>query len=299
MLYYLLGKRSVNHDSLGGNAVISYRDAFMSHAHVDNALCVDYAARLRAKGIDVWLDLTDIQQGHFLSAEIQAQIDHRSTFILMMTAASLNSFWVEMERGAFMGRMAQDRSLLILPVRLEPIPVPSLLNAFLWIDAVGKPRDQVAEEIARALQMQPTYSPPPPTWAARPAYAAPMPAGYVAPTSMAAPIYPPGKNITKKSTVRALALMSVGVSILYILLYVTTGQFNDDKTIFDIEFFLVVVAIITSLLAWVGALVRTSQIKRWGWFLTGLFVGVLGLSFFIGPTLGALIWSLAGPDAPA
>lgn len=139
-----------------------YRDAFMSHAHADNVTCLDYANRLRAKGIDLWLDLNDAQQGHFLTSEIQTQIDRRSTFILMMTATSLASFWVGLERGAFMGRMARDRSLLMLPVRLEPVAVPSLLDAFLWIDAVNRPREAVIDDIARALTTAGDRQPPPP-----------------------------------------------------------------------------------------------------------------------------------------
>ncbi len=143
-----------------------YRTAFMSHAHAENVVCLDYAHRLQAKGIDVWLDLNDAQQGHFLTSEIQTQIDRRQAFILMMTATSLASFWVRLERGAFMGRMSHDPSLLFLPVRLEPVPVPTLLDAFIWIDAVGRDRQQVADEIARALEIRDRVivEPPLPDW---------------------------------------------------------------------------------------------------------------------------------------
>ncbi len=44
-----------------------YRTTFMSHAHADNEECTDYAMRLRARGIDVWIDLSNLQTGHMLS----------------------------------------------------------------------------------------------------------------------------------------------------------------------------------------------------------------------------------------
>src|SRR5262249_8607303 len=46
---------------------------------------------------------------------------------------------------------------------------------------------------------------------------------------------------------------------------------------------------IVALIAWIGALIKTAQIGRWGWF-----VAVLLLS-----GLGTLIYGIAGPEAPA
>lgn len=45
---------------------------------------------------------------------------------------------------------------------------------------------------------------------------------------------------------------------------------------------------ILALIGWIGALIKTAQIGRWGWF-----VAVLLLS-----GLGALIYGIVGPDQP-
>ncbi len=131
----------------------TYRTTFMSHAHTENEICARYAEALKQRGVDVWLDLNDIQQGCFLSDEIQRQLERRSAFLLMMSESSLNSFWVKMERDAYWSLMARDSTRLMVPVRIAECAVPSLLNSLVWIDAVGRPFDQVVDDIARALEV--------------------------------------------------------------------------------------------------------------------------------------------------
>jgi hypothetical protein len=77
--------------------MIPYRTVFISHAHADNATVADYAARLGTKGIDLWLDLNDAQKGRDLSDDITDQLEQRSAFIQIVTAASNASRWVKME----------------------------------------------------------------------------------------------------------------------------------------------------------------------------------------------------------
>ncbi len=64
--------------------------------------------------------------------------------------------------------MAQERSRLLLPVRIGPCQVTPFLNALLWIDALAKPFEQAIDEIAAALTVQgapsaqpPVVTPPP------------------------------------------------------------------------------------------------------------------------------------------
>ena len=157
------------------------RATFMSHAHADNAICAQYATALRARGIDVWIDLVDAQVGHSLSGGITQQLERRSALLLMVTAASNASYWVELERDNFIHLWA-DKSThvvdgverVILPVRLNASPIPAAVRGFLGIDAVGKPFAQVVDEIARALGAVPSdaplsipqhgVGPTPPTW---------------------------------------------------------------------------------------------------------------------------------------
>ena len=74
---------------------------FVSHAHADNTLCDSYVGALRARGLDVWYDRTNMQDGHMLSAEIEAELRARTAFVVLVTPASLASYWVRLEIGAF------------------------------------------------------------------------------------------------------------------------------------------------------------------------------------------------------
>ena len=132
----------------------AYRTTFMSHAHADNEECADYAMRLRAKGIDVWIDLTSLQTGHMLGEEIERQLKVRRALVYMMTPDSLESFWVRMETQAYLGEMAKDQTKIMIPVRLKACIVPPFMNAMKWIDAVGRSREEVTEEIAKALEIR-------------------------------------------------------------------------------------------------------------------------------------------------
>jgi formylglycine-generating enzyme required for sulfatase activity len=147
----------------------TYRTVFISHAHADNARCARIADKLRARGLDVWIDLTNMQQGHDLGAEIREQLKRRTAFVLIVTATSNASHWVGLERGAYMSLantaatcFVHGVARMILPVRLSD-EVPVILRGIQWIDAVGKLDDVVASEIAAALVIGERRDPPPPS----------------------------------------------------------------------------------------------------------------------------------------
>ena len=141
----------------------AYRPTFVSHAHADNDLCDRYVNALRARGIDVWYDRNNAQSGHFLGEQIQQELAARPAFVLLMTEASLNSFWVRLERESYLGLMAHDPSRILVAVRIAPCQPPALVNAFLWIDALSMPFDQAIDEIARALLTQGASTPTSPS----------------------------------------------------------------------------------------------------------------------------------------
>ena len=140
----------------------AYRETFVSHAHADNDLCDRYVAALRARGIDVWYDRDNAQNGHLLGSAIQEELRRRQSFVLLMTEASLGSFWVDLETQTYLGLMAHERSRLLLPVRIAPCTVPPMLNAFFWIDAQAMPFDKAVDAIAAALATSAAPLPPTP-----------------------------------------------------------------------------------------------------------------------------------------
>ncbi len=161
----------------------TYRPTFLSHAHADNALCDRYAAALTARGIDAWYDRHNAQVGHLLGNEIQAELQRRSAFVLLLTQHALDSFWVNLETQTYLGLMAQDRTRLLLSVRIAPCAVPPMLNAFLWVDALALGFDAAIDAIAAALTVRAAPSasaselpPPPPIPPTLPTHPGPAPA---------------------------------------------------------------------------------------------------------------------------
>jgi predicted ATPase len=127
------------------------RTVFVSHAHQDNALCDAFVAALRTRGVDVWYDRSDLQAGHLLSSAIQRELQARTAFILLATPASIASYWVETELGAFRELAAHDRTRVIIPVLMAPCELPLLLRAYKWIDAVGVPLETVIGQLAPTI----------------------------------------------------------------------------------------------------------------------------------------------------
>jgi hypothetical protein len=109
-----------------------------------------------------------------------------------------------------------------------------------------------------------------------------------------------------KRTILFLSLAAILLGIVAVVIYVVgavnvancagtgaTSISTDCAAQGGLEFLigagLAVVAGICGFIGWIGALIKTAQIGRWGWF-----VAVLLLS-----GLGALIYGIAGPETRA
>jgi tetratricopeptide (TPR) repeat protein len=129
----------------------SLHTVFVSHAHADNELCDRYVAALRARALNVWYDRTNMQVGHSLSSDIEAELRRRTAFVVVATPASLASQWVRSEIAAFRSLAAKDPTRLFLPVRAVKCDMPLLWADILWIDAVSLGFDAAVDALAVAL----------------------------------------------------------------------------------------------------------------------------------------------------
>lgn len=58
---------------------------FVRHAHADNELCDRYVAALSKRGLDVWYDRTNMQDGHILSTDIERELERRTALMVLLT----------------------------------------------------------------------------------------------------------------------------------------------------------------------------------------------------------------------
>lgn len=144
-------------DSSGGTT----RKVFISHAHADSALCDQFVAALRAHGLDVWYDRTNLQSGAALSSEIERELQARKAFVVLLSPAAVASYWVRLEIDAYRDLAARDPARIVLPIRIAPCEIPVLLRGLKWLDAAGRPLDEVVAEIAHGVRAASQQEAPP------------------------------------------------------------------------------------------------------------------------------------------
>jgi TIR domain-containing protein len=106
---------------------------FISHASEDKAFVMDFASRLRARGVDAWLDRWEIRAGDSLVKKIFDEgIAQAKTFIIVISKYSVAKPWVREELDVAVVRKIHAVSKLI-PVVIDDCPVPTCLQAMLRV----------------------------------------------------------------------------------------------------------------------------------------------------------------------
>lgn len=103
-----------------------YKTAFMSHAHIDNVKCDPFAEALKQRGVNLYYDRANPQVGHDLGVALEREIERANALVVMVTPASLKSFWVTEEISMFFSLMSQDPSRLLIPVKLDSCKVGAM-----------------------------------------------------------------------------------------------------------------------------------------------------------------------------
>lgn len=109
--------------------------AFVSHSIQDNdRFVLDFARRLRAKGINAWLDYWELLPGDSLIDKIWNEgLKDCQAFIVVLSKHSIESKWVREELNTAMVKKIDDNTRLIA-VRLDGCEVPEPLRSTIWID---------------------------------------------------------------------------------------------------------------------------------------------------------------------
>ena len=142
--------------------------AFLSHATEDkDRFAVPLAKRLRAQGVDVWVDQWEIKAGDSLVKKVFTNgIDNASVFIVVLSHTSIAKPWVSEELDSAVIRKIEG-SCKIIPVLLDDLDrqeVPQPLRHLLWISASKLGLDGAVAEILRSvfdLETKPPIGSPP------------------------------------------------------------------------------------------------------------------------------------------
>lgn len=128
---------------------------FLSHASEDKErFVIPFAARLRAIGIDAWVDQWEMGPGDSLVQRIFDEgIAFADAFVVVLSHVSVVKPWVREELDAgVVQRIVSGRSTKLMPVILDAdVAVPAALRHLLWESVPLHGLDGVTERIADQL----------------------------------------------------------------------------------------------------------------------------------------------------
>jgi CRP-like cAMP-binding protein len=107
---------------------------FICHASEDKErFVVEFAKRLRARGVDAWLDQWEILGGEGLVERIfDDAFSECDVFIVVLSKHSVEKPWVKLELNTAVVKRINDGALLI-PVVLDGVAVPNVVSSLRWI----------------------------------------------------------------------------------------------------------------------------------------------------------------------
>lgn len=120
-------------------------DIFISYSRKDSAHAHALADAMRARGLTVWVDVSGIEAATSWSQEIVDAIDSCKVFLVLLSERSITSDNVVRELS-----LAYESQRPILPVDIEPVPLPSKLRY--QLAGVQRAAIEDVESIARALE---------------------------------------------------------------------------------------------------------------------------------------------------
>jgi hypothetical protein len=142
---------------------------FVSHASEDKArFVVGFATRLRANGVDAWLDAWEMKPGDSLVDKIFEQgLKSAQAVIIVVSKASIVKPWVRQELNTSVVKRISE-GLKIIPLVIDDCEIPGALQSTLWLRIADL--DHYDVEFARILDVIFDRSSKPPLGAAPPRF---------------------------------------------------------------------------------------------------------------------------------
>ncbi|HVH12640.1 MAG TPA: TIR domain-containing protein [Longimicrobium sp.] len=120
---------------------------FLSHSASDKPRVHQIAQLLESRGIECWLDDEHIRVGDSIVEEIQRALEQVDFVLFFISSAAVRSQWVSREIASTIAAQLSARSGRVLPVKLDDVDTPRLLNDLRWADF----REPVAQSELEAL----------------------------------------------------------------------------------------------------------------------------------------------------
>ena len=131
--------------------------AFICHASEDKPAARNLATAMTKFGAEVWFDEWEIRVGDSIVQKIGDALGAVSHLIVLLSQNSVSKPWVQKELSSALMRQLSEKSITVLPLRLDDCSIPPILADVKYADA--RPgMEQALAEIEVALFSNPKAS---------------------------------------------------------------------------------------------------------------------------------------------
>ena len=109
-------------------------DVFLSHSSKDKPVVHNIAQRLRADGLQVWLDEWEIKAGDSIPAKLEEGLERSRVLVLCMSEHAFGAEWPKLEASTFRFRDPLNNERRFIPLRLDEAPVKNSLGQYVCIN---------------------------------------------------------------------------------------------------------------------------------------------------------------------
>jgi hypothetical protein len=124
-------------------------DVFLSHASADKPWVRTLAEELAGQGLRVFLDERELKPADNFVLGLSDALRKSRFLVLVLTPHSVDRPWVEQEWTSFMA--AHGPVGRLIPVLLDPVQVPAILQSVQYIHATHRDAARVAREMAERI----------------------------------------------------------------------------------------------------------------------------------------------------
>ena len=107
---------------------------FVSYSHQDKPFVDLIVERLKRAGHEIWIDSLKLRPGDNISRKIEEGISTADAVVVVVSASSLSSKWVQQEFSSLALSDLSKRAPRVVPVVIDASSVPSYLSNYLYID---------------------------------------------------------------------------------------------------------------------------------------------------------------------
>lgn len=123
---------------------------FVCYASEDKSTAQQISVELTALGAAIWFDEWEIRIGDSIVQRIDAALGRITHLVVLLSRSSVNKPWVNKELSVALMRQLTQKSVTVLPLRLDDCAMPPILADIKYADA-RKGLRQACDDLAAAL----------------------------------------------------------------------------------------------------------------------------------------------------